>query len=136
MGEQVWHVVGVSILAIVPVLALVNIFNAGAAGIFSVVCSTLWLVFSAAIFWSEVKSVGIRQLGIDVLGGFVRSRILRVLPDESKQKALFYGFTLGRRDFPQLIVSAEGVNELGYNAGQASAMTGKDANDWSVWLSL
>ena len=132
--ELLWHAFFTIVAIIAIVLAIANLFFIRPVTPFSLLCSIGWIGIISLICVTEIREIGRRQWLIDLLGGFVSSRTLKISRDELGQTQVSYGYALAGVEFPQLKVRSEGLRSLTFTPGQASSLMGKDAHDWRTWF--
>ena len=94
--------------------------------------SIAWVSIISFSFVSNCWTLGLRQHCIDLLGGCVRNRFVRVEQSDSGDQTLGFGFVFASRCFSQLKFKSEGIRTIDWNMGQSSGRTGKDMDDWHV----
>jgi hypothetical protein len=111
------------------VLAIHNLFN----GV-GIIASSLWLLLVGAVLFSFCKLHGIGMLLTGALGAFARKQFAWAFPTAAGQTEIRFGYQIfGVRHF-YFAPPAGNIESVNWRTGQASAMAGRDVDDWSVAL--
>lgn len=115
-------------------LAVYHIANFSETHIVGVVAAVLWLAFVILASWAAIHSAGgMRVSAIATLGEFSSRPFVEVSRDGDRT-VIAFGYELFRRRFYYLRVERERIVSVEMNTGQATALAGRDMNDWSVIL--
>ena len=100
----------------------------------AIIPSILWLLFVLYQNWPEYKYYGMRLWLIHLLASFSTKHFAESIQgnDGSSEFRLSYQL-LGCR-FQYFTIPVNKVNKVNWSAGQASGMTGRDMDDWHVFL--
>ena len=124
------------------VLAFVGVFVAlavdnlahGSTPVLGIVASVLWLALVAFVLvigvWGEG---GVRASAVTVLGTYSRRHFVEVAR-AGDRTVIGFGYELFGRRFYYLRVASESVLSVNMSTGQATALAGRDMNDWHVAL--
>jgi hypothetical protein len=121
------------IYAIVVVFGLMAIHNVLIW--LAVIPSVIWLLFIGYFIVSECKRVGIRTYLANIAGRLAPHHFLEHDDDDlSGREVVRYGFTLFNHDVTQWQLPICDITAVEWSAGQASGMTGRDMDDWHVFI--
>jgi hypothetical protein len=111
-------------------LAVVNLCHGVAR-----MASILWLTLVTAMVWSASREVGgLRLFLTNWVGDLFGRRFVRADPPEVRPRCVRFGFVLLGLRFVERSILLDRIESLEWAPGQASALAGKDLNDWRVWL--
>jgi len=99
----------------------------------AVLPSAIWIVLVLSVTLSNLRASGIWKFHLTILSAFSRYQLLRVSA-HPQQPTLEIGFTLFGLPFVELRIAGDDVVCVYWHSGQATEMSGRDANDWSVFL--
>jgi hypothetical protein len=118
------------IVMLASIMAMLNLITGTA-----VIVSGIWLIFISIMIWKACKNAGglhkylVNRLGEIAGRKFVESTSYKKAPTEIR-----FGYELFGHRFIQLVVKTDTIESVEWDKGQASGMTGRDMNDWSVYL--
>jgi hypothetical protein len=113
-------------------LAPVNVFNRVA-----VIPSLIWLAFITMILWTPIRQAGsFRRFLADCLGELIGRHFVEVVSVSTPVNEVRFGYELFGRRFIKQSIAIDAIESIHWSTGQASGMTGRDMNDWSVYLYL
>jgi hypothetical protein len=127
--------VAASVFVVLSVaLALFNLVNFASTPTFGIVAALLWLVLVTANLRFVIREAGgVRQFAINCLGTFASREFVEVRP-EGDRTVIGFGYALFHRRFYYLRLERERIVSVDMSSGQATAMAGKDMDDWHVVL--
>lgn len=134
IGDQIAHIILYGIGYSFFLLALFNLFLIRRLPAISIIASLTWIAIIVVLIVASCRRIGIRQHLIDFLGSFIRNRFIEIIKKDSNTLLLCFGYVFASKRFYFLKIRADGIKAIDWNLGQASNMTGKDMNDWSVAL--
>ena len=108
-------------------LAIYNLFNWT-----GVLPSTLWLLLVGSVVVGTIKSKGLKQSAIELLGVFSLGEFVQAIRLTSGQVEVQFGYQLFGRRFVHFNIAVEKIEHVKWSTGQASHRAGRDVNDWSV----
>ncbi|MHC5173694.1 MAG: hypothetical protein ACYSPJ_08110 [Planctomycetota bacterium] len=93
-----------------------------------------WLALVLCVVWCVCKyeGGGVRHSLRFILGIFSRTHFAAVSRQAEGWDALCFGYKLFGRRFYLLKIKCDGIRTVDWSMGQASGLSGQDANDWSV----
>lgn len=101
----------------------------------AVIPSVIWLLFIGYFIIGECKRVGVRTFLANVAGSLAPHHFLDYGNDElSGQRIVRYGFTIFYHAITQWQLPVSKITAVEWSAGQASGMSGRDMNDWHVFV--
>jgi hypothetical protein len=113
-------------------LAPVNVFNRVA-----VIPSLFWLALITMILWTPIRQAGsFRRFLADCLGELIGRHFAEVVSVSTQVNEVRFGYELFGRRFIKQSIAINGIESIHWSTGQASSMTGRDMNDWSVYMYL
>lgn len=112
-------------------LALFNLVNHYQTGWWGLIASVLWLALVVLALWGTLREVGVREAAVHLLGEFSQRHFVEAA-GEGDELVIGFGYTLFGRDLYYVRVPGERVAALNMGSGQATAVAGRDMNDWSV----
>jgi len=98
------------------------------------ICSAFWLLLVGFLVIEPIREVGLRQVIWNVLGSLSQDHFAQLAEPREGQKQLLFGFRLLGKTFHSLVIEANGINRIDWGTGQASALAGRDMNDWHVTI--
>jgi hypothetical protein len=111
-------------------LGIVNLCNQTA-----LVSSSLWLVLVTVIVGSGSKrDGGFRQYLANCLGDLVGRRFVDSISQKAQPTEIRLGYKLLGYRVIQQSIAIDTIESIAWNTGQATAITGRDMNDWQVHL--
>jgi hypothetical protein len=133
-------VVGLLVVLVVggfAALAVDNLAHYQTTPLLALVPSVLWLGIVALVLvvglYEILFEVGVRQCFVDCLGEFARDHFVEA--ERDGERAVFrLGYTLFGICFDSFRVERAQIVAVSMGSGQASALAGRDMNDWSVLL--
>ncbi len=108
-------------------LAVFNLFNWT-----GVIPSILWLFLVIGICFGFCKELGIKHVLIEILGAFTRKHSARTLYSHEGRTAVEFGYQIFGHRLAYLKIPVVKIESVSWSAGQATHMSGRDCNDWSV----
>jgi len=127
-GELVAAVILTAVIVTSLRLAIKNLIDHVA-----VLPSAIWIILVLSVTLSNLRASGIGKFHLTILSTFSRYQLLRVSA-HPLQPTLEIGFTLFGLPFIELRIARDDVVCVYWHSGQATEMSGRDANDWSVFL--
>jgi hypothetical protein len=126
-GDAIMQLVIMSLVLFFVLVALLNLTRGE-----GLIASLLWLTLVTAVSWTACREAGgLRRFLINrvaVLGWpFMESGA----PETGNIRV---GFQFAGRRFIQRRVSLNRIKAVEWTTGQATSMSGRDMNDWTVWL--
>lgn len=135
VGEGIFLTIALLITVGVSWLAAENLATQH-TGLLGQFASGFWLGLVVLVLSFNITEHGLRSFLVLTLGTFVRTHQLWLEAQEDNPPLLTYGYRCFGRRFIILQLPADGILWLRMGSGQATAMAGKDMNDWqvSVWF--
>jgi hypothetical protein len=100
----------------------------------SLIASLLWLLFVSWIVVSNVRQEGgVSRYLVNRLGDFSPYHFIRATPPNVAD-TISIGYLLFDRPLPYLTIHTKAISSIEWCTGQATAMSGRDMNDWHVVL--
>lgn len=116
-------------------LAGANLWALRSTPLLSAVASAVWLALVALVVWHAIRDDrGVRRYLVLRLGEFASRHFAESFRSDQGVATIRFGYAIFSRRLPYCSVLGDGVVSVGWNLGQGSAMTGRDLDDWSVWL--
>jgi hypothetical protein len=112
-------------------LAVDNLIHYRTAPLLGLVPSVLWLALVAFVVVMTLVEIGVWGSLVACLGEFSRRHFAEAIRDGGRN-VIGFGFVLLGRKFYYLRIQRGQVVSVVMNTGQATAMAGRDMNDWSV----
>jgi hypothetical protein len=113
-------------------LAVSHLVRFSETHIVGVVCAVLWLTLVTLGLLGGVQAAGgLRGTAVAALG-VLSSRHFAEAAREGDRVVVGFGFELFRRSFYYLRVECERIASVEMSSGQATALAGRDMNDWCV----
>jgi hypothetical protein len=112
---------------------LTTISHPPALGVVGVVAAVLWLGLMAFGFGSTFYVFGPCGSAVACLGEFSKRHFVEAVRD-GERAVVGFGFELLGRTFYYLRIEHRQLVSVVMNTGQATALAGRDMNDWSVVL--
>lgn len=129
-GEIVYHAVMTMIVIVFFVLAVLNIVNRVA-----LIPSCLWIAIVVMIVWIGIMNAGnLRAFLVNRLGDLVSQHFATVLQSDTESRVVLFGFKVLGWHFVMKSIFIDRIRTVYWGPGQASAMSGNDADDWSLWV--
>jgi hypothetical protein len=100
----------------------------------TLLCSAVWLLLAGFMLIEPIHEVGLRQLLINVLGSLSQDHFARLAEPHEERKWLIFGFRLLGKTFHFLVIETSGIKKIDWSTGQATALAGRDMNDWQVTI--
>ena len=99
-------------------------------------CSAFWLLLVGFVIIEPIREIGLRQLFMSFLGSLSQDHFTQLVEPNEGKKQIVFGFRLLGQAFHFLAIETDGINEITWWTGQATALAGKDMNDWhvTVWF--
>lgn len=117
------------------VIATYNLLHASSLPTFSLIASIMWLGFTALGAYSTIKNQGgVATLIINELAEFSSCHFVEAHQVDDCPTIIRFGFALFNRRFYRLEIEGSSISTVSWSMGQASAVDGTNANDWSVGL--
>jgi hypothetical protein len=99
----------------------------------SIVASVLWLVLLVLAISSNMRVAGgVRRFSVELLGRYARHHFVRAAPATGHANNISIGFSICGHDQIYLRVNTDAISSICWSSGQATAMSGRDMNDWHV----
>jgi len=102
----------------------------------AIVAPIIWLAFVSMGLWVSIKAEGgLRPWLIDLASNLVGRQFISV-SDNTIPCQVHFGIEMCRHCFIQQKLFINEIESVEWNTGQASAMSGRDMNDWhvAVWF--
>jgi hypothetical protein len=129
-ADITFHFVFGGIIVLFVVIALVNLYNRVA-----LVASCIWLAFVTLIVWTKSKEEGgFRGFLTSWLGELGGRRFVESASHEVHQTEVRFGYEMLGHRFIQQRFAIGKIESIEWTTGQATAMAGRDMNDWHVCL--
>jgi hypothetical protein len=99
----------------------------------ALVASALWLLLVATMLAGACREAGgPHRLLLDAIGAIAGRHFVAIEREDGGQPLVCFGWRrLGWRVY-HIKIRSDGIESVSWNAGQASAMSGDDVDDWSV----
>jgi hypothetical protein len=118
------------IVVVFTLLGFVNVCSGVA-----LVPSLIWLALVTAMVWSSSREQGgLRRFLITLLGSLFGQRFVESDTSGAPPGDIHFGFDLFGRRFIQKCIAMERIESVEWSTGQATAMAGRDMNDWHVFV--
>lgn len=117
-------------------MAIRNLLHPEEWPVITLMASAVWLVLVLAFIREDIREAGsIKSFWIQQLGGYATESRIRVHP-EAHAIRLSLGYVLLGRFLPYRQIHLEQMTSIEWNSGQASAMSGREMDDWhvSIWF--
>jgi hypothetical protein len=118
-------------------LAVYNLWTQNGHPLYTAIPSVLWLgIVAFGLFvtlYTILYEIGVRETLVAGLGEFSLHHFVEVERD-GERVVIAFGFTLFGMRFDYLRVEREQILSVRMSSGQASALAGRDMNDWHVSL--
>src|ERR1035438_7231183 len=89
------------------------------------------------ILWTPIRQAGsFRRFLADCLGELIGRHFVEVVSVSTPVNEVRFGYELFGRRFIKQSIAIDAIESIHWSTGQASGMTGRDMNDWSVYLYL
>lgn len=112
------------------VLGVTNLFMGVA-----LVPSMLWLVFIGFVVASEAKQHrGVGGVFVHLVGELFGRQFVDAPLIEGTPREIRFGFELFGRAFITRVELLDDIKKVGWSTGQATGITGRDMDDWSVFV--
>ena len=129
-SEVVFQFVITVIVVSFAILAVVNL-SSGVA----LIASFIWLAFVTAMVWSSSRREGgMSPFLINLTGDLFGRRFAEWSSADAQPKCIRFGFQLFGRRFVQKSIRIDKIESVEWHTGQATAMAGRDMNDWHIWV--
>ena len=133
-GSAIFATIGYSLVFIFTVVAACNLVFMQYISIVATIASVLWLLL---VTWFVVENIrdegGIRHYIINRLGTYSGQQFVRATPEHDAE-TISFGYLMFGRFLSYLIVDVNAISSINWSSGQATAMAGRDMNDWHVVL--
>lgn len=128
--EYVLLVVAAAFVGFFVAIAAYNLLHGVA-----IVISVVWLILVAAGIWGSYKAGGsLARWLVNIRGGLAPRHFVESVSDGADPAEIGFGYEwFGRRHF-YLRLPIGKVETVQWHPGQATAMAGRDCNDWHVAL--
>lgn len=134
-GDTIAATVGYAIGLLLFMVAAGNLVYATRISITAIVASVLWIgLMVVVITWNIWEAGGVRHYLINCLGNYSHRHFVRANPPTGKAETVLIGYSLLGRDWICLEVDSKAISTIEWCAGQGSALSGRDLNDWNVVL--
>ena len=101
----------------------------------SLISSGVWIALVVFVLCGTIYyNGGLGVFLVKTLGQIAPRQLLEVIDGENGKRQLRYGFAFLGMSFDYLRVDLDGINSIRWSPGQATHMSGRDCNDWSVAL--
>lgn len=98
----------------------------------ALVPSILWLSLNGVMLFGFCKERGSHQVLTEILGAFARQQFVWAFPTGTGHTEIRFGYQIfGMRRF-YFVIPADRIESVNWSTGQASHMSGRDMDDWSV----
>lgn len=115
--------------------AIYNLTNHRVVSQVTLVLSVAWLLLvSVGLFTAISDEHGLRGFAVSQLSMFSHDHFVDVRPRDEGVLWIRFCFTLFARVFARLEVPATDIVSIRWNTGQATALAGRDMDDWLVWV--
>jgi hypothetical protein len=115
-------------------LALFHLVTFSSSPAYAVLLALLWLFLVAVNLRYAIRERGgARRFAVEQLGAFSSRHFVEV-EREGERTIIRFGYELFRRRFTRLALDARHVVSVEMSSGQATALAGKDMDDWSIVL--
>ena len=129
LDTMVGAIVATAFLLFFIILGVFNLFNQ-----IAIIPSIIWLMLIGMWLHAGGKEKGFRRFAIDVLGYFSLNQFIRTTSRESGHNEIQFGYKIfGCRLF-YLTIPLNKIESVNWSTGQATSMTGRDMNDWHVFI--
>lgn len=119
--------------AIIIVFVLLAVFNL--VFLTALAASIIWLLLVGLLVRKWCRDAGgVRQFVINHVGEFAPRQIAEMIQPDTGAPVLCFGYQLFKHRYYYLQVRCAGIKSVDWGPGQASALAGRDANDWRVAL--
>jgi hypothetical protein len=109
-----------------------NLWNYDARPVVTLIASVLWLLLVGFLtYYSLGEDGGPKQYLINRLGAFGAKQFVWI-ERSGGQPDVCFGYRLFGRRFHYLKIQAGQIESVCWNAGQGTALAGRDMNDWNV----
>jgi hypothetical protein len=130
-----WIIISYTIVITATSVAILNLMQVNSMPAITLVCSVIWLILVALIMRSEIAaSGGWHQYVINRRGDFSLQRFMWIQMGEDGQSIVSLGYRIRGKSYYFMKIPLQDLISIGWSMGQASGMTGRDQNDWSVYI--
>jgi hypothetical protein len=127
-SQTAWVIRFTLFVAVFSVLAIVDLARGDA-----VLASVLWLVLVTSLVWAHARNAGgLCAYALDTLAAAFGQHFAQTTDGGIALGELRFGYDLGRHRFVRRTFPLSAVHEVLWRPGQATAVAGKDKNDWHV----
>jgi hypothetical protein len=133
LRERAFSAVVYTIVAVTVALAVTNLRQWSAVPVIARGASVMWLLLVGAMVLETCRQEGgPLQFVINRVASLFAVGFVEVVRTEGGGSVVRFGGLMFGCRFPRLEVRLDGIVSVGWHTGQASALAGRDMNDWSV----
>lgn len=133
-GSAIASTLGYSLGLVLMLVAAGNLVYVHRIPTSASIASVLWLVIVSWIVISNLRDEGgIRQYVVNRLGAYSQHHFIRATPHDAAN-TISIGYVLFHRPLNFLTIGTTAISSISWDSGQATAMSGRDMNDWHVAL--
>lgn len=134
-GNAIFDSIYTAILAFFVAVALFDLANYQVMPLYVTILSLLWLlIVTGGLTFSILDEGGIRRFLLNRLAAYSEDHFVEVIRGDDSDLIVQFGFTVRQRPFIQSQVAGAAITSVTWRTGQATAMVGRDMNDWHVAL--
>jgi len=116
-------------------MATCNLFYAIRIPAIALAASLLWLLLIVWLVASSLRDEGgVKQYFVNRLGMYSAHHFVRADPNSRQANRICVGYVLFGRSHMYLAVEPDAISSIDWGSGQATALSGRDMDDWHVAL--
>ena len=133
-GSAICATIGYSVVIAFTILGISNVLLFQSTQVVSIIASCLWLLTASWIIFENVRDAGgIRLYLVHLLRVYSKQHLVRAVPDHDA-KTIAIGYLMFGRFLTCFTIDVSALASVEWNSGQATAMAGREMNDWHVAL--
>jgi hypothetical protein len=99
------------------------------------IAAGIWMLMVGASLWATCDDdggCGLFQFLINRLGAFAGRQFVQIQRPAGESPVVGFGYWIGRHRFYYFRIPISGIDEVHWSTGQATALAGRDMDDWLV----
>lgn len=122
-----------TLLAFFVAVAVFNLANYDIVPYYATVLSVLWILFVVVgISFAVIEEQGIQRFVTNRIATLSSRHFVEVSSQHAEVLAVRFGFKLFNVQFTQFQIPSTKLVSIAWSAGQATGISGRDADDWHV----
>lgn len=135
LGGARFFLILATIIAFFVAVAVYNLIHSAGLSTFESCGSIVWLIIvSLWIVVAYFEAGGLRQMTVNLLGMFAHHGFVQVERDQDGSELICYGYEMFERRHFYFKVPVGLIARVHWSAGQASDVSGRDVDDWTVGI--